>query len=89
MDGLKQCPDVVVMATTNHPDSIDSALRHFGRFNREINIGIPDAAGRLEILRIHTKNMKLADDVDLEQVRGEGDNEGSKEREREVYTCVL
>ena len=39
-----------------------------GRFDREIDIGIPDATGRLEILRIHTKNMKLADDVDLEQV---------------------
>jgi len=41
-----------------------------GRFDREVDIGIPDATGRLEILRIHTKNMKLADDVDLEQVRG-------------------
>ena len=40
-----------------------------GRFDREVDIGIPDATGRLEILRIHTKNMKLADDVDLEQVR--------------------
>ena len=42
-----------------------------GRFDREVDIGIPDATGRLEILRIHTKNMKLADDVDLEQVRDE------------------
>lgn len=40
-----------------------------GRFDREVDIGIPDATGRLEILQIHTKNMKLADDVDLEQVR--------------------
>jgi hypothetical protein len=40
-----------------------------GRFDREVDIGIPDATGRLEILRIHTKNMKLSDDVDLEQVR--------------------
>lgn len=39
-----------------------------GRFDREVDIGIPDATGRLEILQIHTKNMKLADDVDLEQV---------------------
>lgn len=39
-----------------------------GRFDREVDIGIPDATGRLEILRIHTKNMKLSDDVDLEQV---------------------
>ena len=42
-----------------------------GRFDREVDIGIPDATGRLEILRIHTKNMKLADDVDLEQVASE------------------
>ena len=68
MDGLKQHAHVVVMAATNRPNSIDSALRRFGRFDREIDIGIPDVTGRLEILRIHTKNMKLADDVDLEQV---------------------
>jgi ATP-dependent 26S proteasome regulatory subunit len=43
-------------------------LRRFGRFDREIDIGIPDAIGRLEVLRIHTKNMKLNDDVDLESV---------------------
>lgn len=68
MDGLKQRAHVVVMAATNRPNSIDAALRRFGRFDREIDIGIPDATGRLEILRIHTKNMKLADDVELEQV---------------------
>lgn len=44
-----------------------------GRFDREVDIGIPDATGRLEILRIHTKNMKLGDDVDLEQVQTSGD----------------
>ena len=51
--------------------SIDPALRRFGRFDRELDIGIPDATGRLEILRIHTKNMKLADDVDLEKIANE------------------
>jgi len=60
-----------VMAATNRPNSIDAALRRFGRFDREIDIGIPDATGRLEILRIHTKNMKLSDDVDLEQISAE------------------
>ncbi len=50
------------------PNSIDPALRRFGRFDREVDIGIPDPTGRLEILRIHTKNMKLGDDVDLEQI---------------------
>merc|ERR1719308_312601 len=59
------------MAATNRPNSIDPALRRFGRFDREVDIGIPDAVGRMEILRIHTKNMKLADDLDLEQVAAE------------------
>ncbi|VDK33495.1 unnamed protein product [Taenia asiatica] len=68
MDGLKQRSHVIVMAATNRPNSVDPALRRFGRFDREIEIGIPDATGRLEVLRIHTKNMKLAEDVDLEQI---------------------
>ena len=63
MDGMKARSNVVVMAATNRPNSIDPALRRFGRFDREVDIGIPDPTGRLEILRIHTKNMKLADDV--------------------------
>ena len=71
MDGLKQRAHVVVMAATNRPNSIDAALRRFGRFDREVDIGVPDETGRLEILRIHTKNMKLADDVDLEQISKE------------------
>lgn len=68
MDGLKSRAHVIVMAATNRPNSIDQALRRFGRFDREIDIGIPDPTGRLEILRIHTKNMKLAEDVNLESV---------------------
>merc|ERR1719468_351846 len=71
MDGLKQRSQTIIMAATNRPNSIDPALRRFGRFDREVDIGIPDAVGRLEILRIHTKNMKLADDLDLEQVASE------------------
>jgi transitional endoplasmic reticulum ATPase len=71
MDGLKQRSHVIVMAATNRPNSIDPALRRFGRFDREVDIGIPDAVGRMEILRIHTKNMKLAEDLDLEQVAAE------------------
>lgn len=71
MDGMKKSSHVIVMAATNRPNSIDPALRRFGRFDREIDIGIPDATGRLEVLRIHTKNMKLADDVDLEQIAAE------------------
>ncbi|PVU98401.1 hypothetical protein BB559_001605 [Furculomyces boomerangus] len=71
MDGLKARSNVVVMAATNRPNSIDPALRRFGRFDREIDIGIPDPIGRLDILKIHTKNMKLSDDVDLEKVASE------------------
>jgi transitional endoplasmic reticulum ATPase len=71
MDGLNQRAHVVVMAATNRPNSIDPALRRFGRFDREVDIGIPDETGRMEILRIHTKNMKLADDVELEGVAKE------------------
>jgi transitional endoplasmic reticulum ATPase len=59
---------VVVIGATNRPNSIDAALRRFGRFDREIDIGVPDENGRLEILRIHTRNMKLKDDVDLEAI---------------------
>ncbi|CAJ1351087.1 unnamed protein product, partial [Effrenium voratum] len=68
MDGTKGRGHVVVIAATNRPNSIDAALRRFGRFDRELDIGVPDDNGRLEILRIHTKNMKLAADVKLEEV---------------------
>lgn len=71
MDGIKARSQVIVMAATNRPNSIDPALRRFGRFDREIDIGIPDQIGRMEILRIHTRNMKLAGDVDLERVAAE------------------
>ena len=55
----------MIIGATNRPNSIDPALRRFGRFDREIDIGVPDEIGRMEILRIHTKNMKLDEDVDL------------------------
>ena len=56
------------IGATNRPNSIDPALRRFGRFDREIDIGVPDEVGRMEIMRIHTKNMKLSEDVDLAAV---------------------
>lgn len=68
MDGLKSRAHVIVMAATNRPNSIDPALRRFGRFDREIDIGVPDEIGRLEVMRIHTKNMKLDDEVNLEAI---------------------
>merc|ERR1719199_1830671 len=71
MDGLKARAHVVVIGATNRPNTIDAALRRFGRFDREVDIGVPDENGRLEVMRIHTKNMKLTDDVDLEQLAKE------------------
>ena len=65
MDGLQSRGDVVVIAATNRPDSIDPALRRGGRFDRELEIGIPDEPSRLEILQIHTRGMPLEQDVDL------------------------
>ncbi|MBW9222012.1 CDC48 family AAA ATPase [Methanothermococcus sp. SCGC AD-155-C09] len=66
MDGLESRGQVVVIAATNRPDALDPALRRPGRFDREITIGVPDRKGRLEILQIHTRNMPLAEDVDLD-----------------------
>merc|ERR1711871_1631653 len=71
MDGLKGRANVIVIGATNRPNTIDAALRRFGRFDREIDIGCPDENGRLEIFRIHTRNMKLSDDVDPEEVARE------------------
>jgi len=71
MDGLKSRAHVMVIGATNRPNTIDVALRRFGRFDREIDIGIPDPTGRLEVLAIHTKNMKLDDAVDLESIAAE------------------
>jgi transitional endoplasmic reticulum ATPase len=67
MDGLKGRGQVIVIAATNLPDSIDPALRRGGRFDREIEIGIPDKKGRLEIFQVHTRGVPLADDVKIEE----------------------
>lgn len=68
MDGLRPRAGVVVIAATNLPNAIDGALRRPGRFDREIEIPIPDRNGRLEILNIHTRNMPLGDDVDMNRL---------------------
>ena len=68
MDGMKSRGKVVVIAATNRPDSIDPALRRPGRFDREIEIGIPDEQGRNEILNIHTRGMPIEEKVDLKQI---------------------
>ena len=68
MDGMKSRGNVVVIAATNRPDSIDPALRRPGRFDREIEIGIPDDEGRFDILSIHTRGMPIDEKVDLKQI---------------------
>ena len=65
MDGLKSRGKVIVIAATNIPNQLDPALRRPGRFDREIEIGVPDKKGRLDILKIHTRNMPLAKNVNL------------------------
>lgn len=67
MDGLQARGQVIVIAATNIPDIIDPALRRGGRFDREIEIGIPDTKGRQQIFQIHTRGMPLSDDVDLNE----------------------
>ena len=68
MDGLESRGRVVVIGATNRPDALDPALRRPGRFDREIEIGVPDQRGRLEILEIHTRGMPLTKDVDMESI---------------------
>ena len=68
MDGLKSRGQVVVIGATNRPDSLDPALRRPGRFDREIEIGVPDTEERKEVLEIHTRNMPLSEDVDLDKI---------------------
>jgi len=65
MDGLKGRGHIIVIGATNRPDAIDEALRRPGRFDREIEIGIPDRKGRFEIIQIHTRGMPLSEDVNL------------------------
>src|SRR4029079_17996072 len=68
MDGINSRGKIIVIGASNRPNAIDQALRRPGRFDREIEIGIPDGDGRLEILNIHTKGMPLGGDVDLKRV---------------------
>ncbi|HEY4699059.1 MAG TPA: AAA family ATPase, partial [Nitrososphaerales archaeon] len=68
MDGLSDRGDVVVIGATNRPDSVDPALRRPGRFDREIEIGVPNAEARLEIIQIHTRGMPLAEDIDQNEL---------------------
>jgi transitional endoplasmic reticulum ATPase len=71
MDGLESRGQVIVIAATNRVDSVDPALRRPGRFDREIEIGVPNETGRKEILQIHTRGMPLSDDVNLGRLADE------------------
>ncbi len=68
MDGFSHTEGVIVLAATNRPDILDPALLRPGRFDRQIHVGIPDVKGRQEILAVHAKNKRLAEDVDLQKV---------------------
>ncbi|HEY0196595.1 MAG TPA: CDC48 family AAA ATPase, partial [Methanobacterium sp.] len=68
MDGLKTRGQVVVIGATNRPDALDPAIRRGGRFDREIEIGVPDKDGRWEVLQIHTRGMPLDEKVDLDEI---------------------
>ena len=68
MDGMQGRDNVVVIGATNRPDAIDQALRRPGRFDRELEIGVPDKNGRREIVNIHTRGMPIADDFDMEWI---------------------
>jgi len=68
MDGLSSRSEVIVIAATNRPNALDPALRRGGRFDREIEIGIPNKNGRLEILYVHTRGMPLEDSLDLKEL---------------------
>jgi len=68
MDGMGARGNIIVIGATNRPNAIDPALRRPGRFDREIEIGVPDKAGRFEVLQIHTRNMPLSEDVDLKRL---------------------
>jgi len=65
MDGLKERKNVIVIGATNRPEALDMALRRPGRFDREIELRVPDTEGRLEIFQIHTRGMPLAEDINL------------------------
>ena len=71
MDGLTERGNVIVLGASNRPDSLDPALRRPGRFDREVEISVPNTDGRLEVLQIHTRGMPLATDIDLKNLANE------------------
>jgi len=74
MDGLEELSNVIVIGATNRPDIVDPSLLRPGRFDRKILVPAPDKKAKLEILKVHTKNMPLAEDVDLEYIAEKTEN---------------
>ena len=83
MDGFDSDQSIIVIAATNRPEMLDEALLRPGRFDRTINIALPDIKGREEILKIHSKNKKIADDVDFKSIAG--DTAGFTGAELEIF----
>jgi transitional endoplasmic reticulum ATPase len=71
MDGLSERGNVIVIGATNRPESVDPALRRPGRFDRELEIGVPNIEGRIEVLQIHTRGMPLSEDINLKKLASE------------------
>jgi len=71
MDGLSERGNVIVIGATNRPESVDPALRRPGRFDRELEIGVPNIEGRIEMLQIHTRGMPLSEDINLKKLASE------------------
>ena len=68
MDGFDASKGIVVLGATNRPEILDKALLRPGRFDRRVIVDVPDLKGRIDILKVHAKNVKLSDDVDFEKV---------------------
>jgi len=89
LDGLESLNSVIVIAATNRPDIIDSALLRPGRFDRLIEIGLPNEKARLEILKIHTAKKPLADDINLEELAKKTDKYSGADLSAIVNEAVM
>ena len=87
MDGLDERGEVIVIGATNRVDALDPALRRGGRFDREIEVGVPDKGGRLEILQVHTRGMPLAEGIDLEEYASSARISSNSQRRAQWVPC--
>ncbi|MCR4284672.1 MAG: AAA family ATPase, partial [archaeon] len=89
MDGIEDLANVIVIGATNRPDMLDSALMRPGRFDRIVYVNVPDEAGRLKILQIHTKNMPLDKSVDLGIIAADTDGHTGADIEALVREAAM